>query len=99
MTALSMTSLNRRLRKPPLRVQLTVLFAGLFASLAAVVLAISGLLVRQGSTSITGGSSSHNAVFGRHFNAQPMIVAGVAALIALGLAWWIAGRVLRPCAP
>ena len=96
MTALSITPLKRRLRKPPLRVQLTVLFAGLLASLVAVVLAISGLLVRQGSTSITGGSSSHNAVFGHHLNAEPVIVAGVAALIALGLAWWIAGRVLRP---
>jgi signal transduction histidine kinase len=96
MTALSMIPLKDRLRRPPLRVQLTVLYAGLFALLVAAVLAVSGLLVRQGSTSINGGSSSHNAIFGHHFNAEPMIVAGVGALTALGLAWWIAGGVLRP---
>ena len=55
-------------RRPPLRVQLTVLYAGLFILLVAAVLAVSGLLERQGSTNINGGSSSHNAVFGQHFD-------------------------------
>ena len=41
-----------RLRGPSLRVQLTVLYAGLFVGLlVAAVLAVSGLLVRQGSAS------------------------------------------------
>jgi signal transduction histidine kinase len=96
MTASSTAALKHGLRKPPLRAQLTILYAGLFVLLVAAVLAISGLLVRQGSTSINGGSSSHNAVFDHRVNAGPVIVAVAAGIIALGLAWWIAGRVLRP---
>ncbi|MGH7072296.1 MAG: hypothetical protein ACREFO_20115 [Acetobacteraceae bacterium] len=85
--------------RPPLRVQLTVLYAGLFAVLAVAVLAISGLLERQGSTSIDGGSSSRNAVIGQHFDIGTLIVAVIAGIVAVGLAWWIAGRVLRPASP
>ncbi len=88
--------LKHRLRRPPLRIQLTVLYAGLFVLLVAAVLAVSGLLVRQGSTSINGSSSSGNALFGHQINAAPVIVAVAAAVASLGLAWWIAGRFLRP---
>src|SRR5665811_1113522 len=45
MTVITTPAAKRRLRRPPLRVQLTVLYAGLFALLVAVVLAVSGLLV------------------------------------------------------
>ncbi len=90
------TAASRRLRRPPLRVQLTVLYAGLFALLFVAVLAVSGLLVRQGSTNISGGTSSHNALSGHHFAVGPAIVAVLAGVIALALAWWIAGRFLRP---
>jgi hypothetical protein len=86
-------------RRPPLRVQLTVLYAGLFILLVAAVLAVSGLLERQGSTNITGGSSSHNAVSGQHFDVGPLIVAVTAGIVAVGLGWWIAGRFLRPSTP
>ena len=85
--------------RPSLRVQLTVLYAGLFAVLAVAVLAVSGLLERQGSTSIDGGSSSRNAVFGQHFEVGPLIVAVVAGIVAVGAAWWIAGWFLRPASP
>ena len=47
MIATSAMPLRRRTRRPPLRVQLTVLYAGLFVLLVAAVLAVSGLLVRQ----------------------------------------------------
>jgi signal transduction histidine kinase len=87
---------RRRSRRPPLRVQLTVLYAGLVVLLLAAVLAVSGLLGRQGSTSIGGGSSSSNAVVGQHFDIGPLIVAVIAGILAVGLAWWIAGRFLRP---
>lgn len=96
MTAISGPPTKRLLRRPPLRVQLTVLYAGLFALLVLAVLAISGLLVRQGSTSINGGSSSQNAVFGHHLQVGSVIVALTAGVVALALAWWIAGRFLRP---
>ena len=96
MTATGIAAAKRWFRRPPLRVQLTVLYAGLFGLLVAAVLAVSGLLVRQGSTSVNGGSSSHTALFGHNLNAGPLVVAAIAGLIALGLAWWIAGRFLRP---
>jgi hypothetical protein len=89
-----MTSINIDPSKRWLRVQLTVLYAGLFALLAAAVLAVSGLLQRQGTTSINGGSSSHNVIFGQHFDVGPLIVAVIAAIVFVGLAWWIAGRIL-----
>ena len=96
MTAITIAPTKRRLRRPPLRVQLTVLYAGLFAVLVVAVLAVSGLLVRQGSTNINGGTSSHNALFGQHLDVGPLVVALIAGVVALGLAWWIAGRFLRP---
>jgi signal transduction histidine kinase len=96
MTAISTPPAKRRVRRPPLRVQLTVLYAGLFVLLLAAVLAISGLLVRQGSTNASGVATSNNALFGHHFDIGPAIVAVIAGMIAFGLAWWIAGRFLRP---
>jgi signal transduction histidine kinase len=79
-----------------LRVQLTVLYAGLLVVLVAAVLAVSGLLIRQGSTNGNGAATSTSALSGHHFDAGPAIVAVIAAAIALALAWWIAGRFLRP---
>jgi signal transduction histidine kinase len=96
MTAITIPPAKRRLRRPALRVQLTILYAGLFALLVVAVLAVSGLLVRQGSTNINGGSSSQNALFGHHLDVGPLIVALIAGVVAVGLAWWIAGRFLRP---
>jgi signal transduction histidine kinase len=96
MMVTSTVPFKRRLRRPPLRVQLTVLYAGLFVLLVSAVLAISGLLVRRASTGINGGTSSQNAVFGHHLNAEPVIAGTAAVAIALGLAWWVAGRLLRP---
>ena len=87
---------KRWVRRPPLQIQLTSCTAAYSSLLVAGVLAISGLLVRQGSTNIDGGTSSHNALFGHQVNAAPVIVAIAAALIALVLAWWVAGRFLRP---
>jgi len=96
MTVITKAPAKRRIRRPALRVQLTVLYAGLFALLVAAVLAVSGLLVRQGSTNGSGIATSHNAFFDHHLDVGPAIVAVIAGLIALGVAWWIAGRFLRP---
>ena len=96
MTGTSTGPPRRRSRRPPLRVQLTVLYAGLIVLLLAAVLAVSGLLERQGSSSDTGVVSSHNGVFGQHFDIGPLVVAVLAASVAVGLAWWIAGRFLLP---
>jgi hypothetical protein len=94
-----MTAMNIDPAKRRLRVQLTVLYAGLFDVLVIAVLAVSGLLERQGSTSIDGSSSSRNAVFGQHFDTGPLIVAVIAGIVTAGLARWIAGRFLRPSSP
>jgi signal transduction histidine kinase len=88
-----------RLRRPPLRVQLTALYAGLFAALVAAVLGVSGLLVRSSSRAAPlqeGSTASPVAGGGRQFNVGPAIVGLIAVLVALWLAWWIAGRFLRP---
>jgi signal transduction histidine kinase len=85
-----------RLHWRTLRLQLALLYAGAFVALGAVLLGISGLLVRSGSTSIGGSSSSHSAFIGRHFNAGPALVFAGTVLVAVALGWLIAGRFLRP---
>jgi signal transduction histidine kinase len=87
------------LRRPPLRVQLTVLYAGLFLALVAAVLGVSGFLVRHrvGVAPVGEGSGgTHVASSGHSFEVWPAIVGLVAVLVAAWLAWWIAGRFLRP---
>jgi len=87
------------LRRPPLRVQLTALYAGLFVALVAAVLGVSGLLVHHSERAAPGTnfSAGSQSVSNTHeFNVAPAIVGLVAALVAIWLAWWIAGRFLRP---
>ena len=89
-----------RLRRPPLRVQLTVLYAGLFVVLVAAVLGVSGLLVRHSVQVVPRGAKASAVVQGffavHHFNVGPAIVGLIAGVVALWLAWLIAGRFLRP---
>jgi signal transduction histidine kinase len=87
------------LRRPPLRVQLTVLYAGLFLALVAAVLGVSGFLVRHSvgvARAGEGSGGTHVASSGHSFDVWPAIVGLVAVLVAAWLAWWIAGRFLRP---
>jgi len=80
-----------------LRLQLALLYGGAFVALVAAVLAVSGLLVRSASQSVTGGAStSHNFFAGRQFNVGPALVLLAAVLVAVALGWLIAGRFLRP---
>jgi signal transduction histidine kinase len=85
-----------RLHWRTLRLQLALLYAGAFVALGAALLAVSGLLVRSGSVSVTGGSSSQNAFVGRHFNVGPALVFLATVMVAVALGWLIAGRFLRP---
>jgi signal transduction histidine kinase len=90
------------LRRPPLRVQLTVLYTGLFTALVAAVLGASGFLVRHSAGVAPGTSGGHRSVgspsvaSSHQFDVGPAIVGLIAVVIALWLAWWIAGRFLRP---
>ncbi len=80
-----------------LRLQLALLYAGVFAALGAVLLGVSGLLVRTGSASVGGGpGSSQSAFSGRQFEVGPALAFLAAAAIAVVLGWLIAGRFLRP---
>jgi signal transduction histidine kinase len=87
------------LRRYTLRVQLTLLYSGLGIALCAAVLGAAGLLVRRGSSANAGlpgviASSQNGTV--RHFEVGAAVIFVVAALVALALGWWIAGRLLRP---
>lgn len=95
-----MTAINTDPAKArSLRVQLTALYAGLFSLLVTALLAVSGLLQRRGTTDINGVSSSQNAILGQHFDVGPLLVAVIAGILALGLAWRLAGWFLRPSTP
>jgi signal transduction histidine kinase len=85
-----------RLHWRTLRMQLALLYAGVFVALGAALLAVSGLLVRSGSVSVTGSSTSQNAFTGHHFNVGPALVFAGAVVVAVALGWLIAGRFLRP---
>ena len=85
-----------RLHWRTLRLQLALLYAGAFVALGAALLAVSGLLVRSGSTNVTGGSSSQNALLGHHLNVGPALVFLATVAVAVALGWLIAGRFLRP---
>ncbi len=79
-----------------LRLQLALLYGGAFVALGAALLAVSGLLVRSASQSVTGGSTSQNFFSGRQVNIGPALVFLSAVLVAVTLGWLIAGRSLRP---
>ena len=85
-----------RLHWRTLRLQLALLYGGVFVALGAALLTVSGLLVRSGSVSVTGSSSSQNALTGRQFDVGPALVLAGTVLVALALGWLIAGRFLRP---
>ena len=85
-----------RLHWRTLRLQLALLYGGAFVALGAALLAVSGLLVRSGSVSVTGSSTSQNAFVGRHFNVGPALVFAGTVVVAVALGWLIAGRFLRP---
>jgi signal transduction histidine kinase len=84
-----------RLHWRTLRLQLALLY-GVFVALGAALLAVSGLLVRSGSVSVTGSNGSQNALTGRQLDVGPALVFAGTVLVALALGWLIAGRFLRP---
>jgi signal transduction histidine kinase len=89
------------LRRVSLRVQLTVLYTGLIGAFVVVVLGVAGLLIRTGSSSIAtrvnGAQPSGGSQFnGGHFAVGAALVALVAVCVAVAVAWWVAGRFLRP---
>ena len=96
-----------RPRRPVLRAQLTLLYSGLLIVLLAVVLFATGTVLRSGQSESAaggpgsigqalGGPASQTASGDRHFAIGPALIAVAALAVAIVLAWWLAGRFLRP---
>jgi signal transduction histidine kinase len=92
-------------QRPVLRMQLTLLYSGLFVGLlAAVLLAISFLFGttnvlfdRTSSRAPAGAAAAQHAANGRHLElGGPGLIVLAAIAIALVVAWGFAGRFLRP---
>jgi signal transduction histidine kinase len=86
------------LRRPVLRMQLTLLYSGLFIGLMVAVLLATGTLIRRSEMRALGGAtgSGQPGATVHHFDAGPALIALIAAVVALAVAWWLAGRFLRP---
>jgi signal transduction histidine kinase len=95
--AVSLLHLPRR----TLRVQLVLLYGGVFIALVAAVLGVTGLLWGSGFAAAPGTPASAIADMQHIIDVHRLVIGfaivfGVAVLLALALGWLIAGRVLRP---
>ena len=90
--------LTRQLRehRPVLRVQLTLLYSGLFLGLLTAVLLAAGLLYGHSAQRAPAGTAPVNGDGGRTFDLGPALIGLAAAVLAVLGAWWLAGRFLRP---
>jgi signal transduction histidine kinase len=86
------------LKRPVLRVQLTLLYLGLFIGLLAAVLLATGVLFHRSEMRAPAGAAhvAPHAGAVRQFDFGPALIALVAVAVALVVAWWLAGRFLRP---
>jgi signal transduction histidine kinase len=85
------------LRRPPLRVQLTALYAGLVLAVLAAVLLATGVLYKHQAAAALPGHAAPGAVGDTQtFDFGPALIALAAATVAVAAAWWLAGRFLRP---
>jgi signal transduction histidine kinase len=91
-------SLYQLLARRTLRTQLALLYSGVFIALGLALLGVSGLLVGRASQSAAAAGSGPSAPGpnGRAFEVGPALVFLVVVVVAFGLGWLIAGRLLRP---
>ena len=84
--------------RPSLRVQLTLLYSGLFLGLSAAALLATNLLIVRGSvrSGPTTNAGVPQGVPIHRFDLGPAVIGLVAAAAALAGAWWLAGRFLKP---
>lgn len=88
-----------RTKRPVLRVQLTLLYSGLFLGILAAVLLATGLLYRHSSQQAPAGAPANTGGLGsggHTFDLGPALIALIAAALAVTGAWWLAGRFLQP---
>jgi signal transduction histidine kinase len=84
------------LGRPVLRVQLTLLYSGLFVGLLAAVLLATGVLFHRSQMRAPPGATAQHSASAHQFDFGPALIALVAVVVALAVAWWLAGRFLRP---
>jgi signal transduction histidine kinase len=86
------------MKRPVLRMQLTLLYSGLFTGLLAAVLLAAGVLFRRSEMRAPAGAAAAapHAGAARQFDFGPALIALIAVAVALVVAWWLAGRFLRP---
>jgi signal transduction histidine kinase len=89
-------ALVRNLKRPTLRIQLTLLYSVLFFGLLAAVLLASNLLYGHSERAAPPGTPPQPGSSSHAFDAGPALIGLAAAAVALAGAWWLAGRVLRP---
>jgi signal transduction histidine kinase len=103
-----MIALNQRLarahnlKRPTLRVQLTLLYSGLLLAVLAAALFATNLLyghtagVSRAGRPAAPGTPTGQITGSSHFDVGPALIGLAAAVIAVAGAWWLAGRLLRP---
>jgi signal transduction histidine kinase len=84
------------LGRPILRVQLTLLYSGLFLGVLAAVLLATNILFVRSSTQAWANATAQQSAATHQFDFGPAAIGLIAALVALAGAWWLAGRFLRP---
>jgi signal transduction histidine kinase len=84
-------------RRRTLRLQLVLLYAGLFFGLGVVLLVIvAGVAVFRGSSSVAAGSSGPAQSSTHTIAIGGILALGVTVVLSLALGWIIAGRFLQP---
>jgi signal transduction histidine kinase len=82
--------------RPVLRVQLTLLYSGLFLGVLAAALFAAGVLYQHSAGRAPNGAPAAEVGGSHSFDVGPAIVGLIAAVVAVAGAWWLAGRFLRP---
>jgi signal transduction histidine kinase len=97
-----------RRRRPVLRVQLALLYSGLFVGLVVVLFLASSVLFGTANVffghsqmafhpgAAAAAAAARANAQGPHFTAWPLLLALAAIVVAVLAAWWLAGRFLRP---
>ncbi len=83
-------------KRPTLRVQLTLLYSGLFLGLLAAALFATNVLYHHTAGRAPAGAPVAPVAASQSFDVGPALIGLAAAVVALAGAWWLAGRFLRP---
>ncbi len=102
----SLTGLLHR-KRPVLRVQLALLYSGVFVGLVVILFLASSVLFGTANVffghsagafhpGAAGAAAARQSAAGPKFTPWPFLLALAAIAVAVLAAWWLAGRFLRP---